>query len=195
MQTGRLPWLALAELDATQAALHDSIAGGPRGRARAFPLTDDEGRLYGPFNAMLHEPLVGAALSELGVALRYRSVIPARMREVAINEVAAPCRSEFEWWAHAAIARDLGVSEEDLAAIRTGTETTGLEPEEVLARRLAHQLVTRRDLDDADYEEGVANLGLEVLVDLVFLVGYYATLATTLATFKVPLPPGFQTVF
>jgi 4-carboxymuconolactone decarboxylase len=195
MQTGRLPWLASADLDATQTALHESIAGGPRSQSRAFPLADEEGRLYGPFNAMLHEPVVGAAVSELGVALRYRSLIPARMREVAINEVAATCRSEFEWFAHAAIARDLGISEEDLDAIRTGTEATGLEPDETLARHLAHELVTKRDLSDGDYEEGVARLGLEILVDLVFLVGFYATISTTLATFRVPLPPGFSTVF
>jgi 4-carboxymuconolactone decarboxylase len=158
-------------------------------------MTDEEGRLYGPFNAMMFEPVVGAVVSELGVAIRYRSLIPARMREVAICEVAATCRSEFEWFAHAAIARGLGVSEPDLDAIRTGGETTGLEPDETLARRVAHELVTKRDLDDVDYAEGVEGLGLGVLVDLVFLVGFYATISTTLATFRVPLPPGFETVF
>jgi 4-carboxymuconolactone decarboxylase len=195
MQTGRLPWLTSADLDAMQVALHESIAGGPRSQSRAIPLADDEGRLYGPFNAMLHEPIVGAVVSELGVALRYRSLIPDRMREVAINEVAATCRSEFEWFAHAAIASELGISGSDLEAIRTGAVAPGLEPDESLARHLAHELVTKRDLDDSDYAEGVARLGLEVLVDLVFLVGFYAAIATTLATFRVPLPPGFPTVF
>jgi alkylhydroperoxidase family enzyme len=195
MQTGRLPWLTRAELDASQGALHESITGGPRAQTRAFPMTDEEGRLYGPFNAMMFEPVVGAVVSELGVAIRYRSLIPDRMREVAICEVAATCRSEFEWFAHAAIARGLRVSEPDLDAIRTGGETTGLEPDETLARRLAHELVTKRDLGDADYAQGVERLGLGVLVDLVFLVGFYATISTTLATFRVPLPPGFETVF
>jgi 4-carboxymuconolactone decarboxylase len=156
---------------------------------------DEEGRLYGPFNAMLHEPIVGEVVSEFGVALRYRSRIPARMREVAISEVAATCKSEYEWFAHATVARELGIAEADLEAIRTGAPAPGLEPDEVVARRLVHELVTRRDLDDADYEEGIARLGLEVLVDLVFLVGFYVTISTTLATFRVPLPPGFSTVF
>jgi alkylhydroperoxidase family enzyme len=195
MQTGRLHWLTRAELDAPQAALHESITGGPRAQTRAFPMTDEEGRLYGPFNAMMFEPVVGAVVSELGVAIRYRSLIADRMREVAICEVAATCRSEFEWFAHASIARGLGLSEPDLDAIRTGGEATGLEPDEALARRLAHELVTKRDLGDADYAEGVERLGLGVLVDLVFLVGFYATISTTLATFRVPLPPGFETVF
>jgi 4-carboxymuconolactone decarboxylase len=158
-------------------------------------MADEEGRLYGPFNAMLHEPVVGAVVSEFGVALRYRSLIPARMREVAINEVAATCKSEYEWFAHVTVARQLGIAEEDLDAIRTGAPAPGLEPDEILARHLVHELVTKRDLDDADYEEGVARLGLEILVDLVFLVGFYVTISTTLATFRVPLPPGNSTVF
>jgi hypothetical protein len=55
--------------------------------------------------------------------------------------------------------------------------------------------VTKRDLDDSDYAEGLERLGLEVLVDLVSLVGFYAMIATILAAFKVPLPPGIETVF
>ena len=105
MQHGRLPWPSREELDDAQRALYDSITAGPRSASRAFPMVDEEGRLYGPFNAMLLEPVVGAVISELGVALRYRSVLPARMREIAICEVAAWCRSEFEWFAHASIAR------------------------------------------------------------------------------------------
>jgi alkylhydroperoxidase family enzyme len=158
-------------------------------------MTDEEGRLYGPFNAMVLEPVVGAVVSELGVALRYHSLVPARMREVAICEVAGTTRSEFEWFAHASIARGLGLSEEDLDAIRTGQVAPGLDGDESLARRLAHELVTKRDLDDAAYAEGVEHLGLEVLIDLVSLVGFYAMIATILATFKVPLPPGIATVF
>jgi alkylhydroperoxidase family enzyme len=195
MENGRLPWLSLAELDATQAALHASITGGPRAKARAFPMTDEEGRLYGPFNAMVTEPIVGSVVSDLGVALRYHSLVPDRMREVAICEVAGVCRSEFEWFAHASIARALGISDEDLDAIRTGQSAPGLADDEVLARRLAHALVTKRDLDDSDYAEGLERLGLEVLVDLVSLVGFYAMIATILAAFKVPLPPGIETVF
>ena len=157
-------------------------------------MTDEEGRLYSPFNAMVLEPVVGAVVSELGVALRYRSVLPARMREIAICEVAASCKSEFEWFAHAAIARSLEVSEEDLDALANGRATTGLSAEEQAARGIARALCERRDLDDTEFAAASA-LGLEVLADLVFLVGFYATIATTLATFRVPLPTDVPGVF
>ena len=194
MNHGRLPWPHRDELNAEQAELYDAITGGPRSASRAFPMTDEEGRLYGPFNAMVLEPVVGAVVSELGVALRYRSVLPARMREIAICEVAASCKSEFEWFAHAAIARSLEVSEEDLDALANGRATTGLSAEEQAARGIARALCERRDLDDTEFAAASA-LGLEVLADLVFLVGFYATIATTLATFRVPLPTDVPGVF
>lgn len=194
MNHGRLPWPRRDELSAKQTELYDAITGGPRSASRAFPMTDEEGRLYGPFNAMVVEPVVGAVISELGVALRYRSVLPSRMREVAICEVAASCKSEFEWFAHAAIARSLDISDEDLDALANGRLTAGLSPDEELARKIARALCEHRDLDDGEFE-AASELGLGVLADLVFLVGFYSTIATTLATFRVPLPSGVPSVF
>ena len=191
---GRLPWPRRAELNPEQATLYDAITGGPRSASRAFPMADDEGRLYGPFNAMLLEPIVGTVVSEFGEAIRYRSVLPARMREIAICEVSAVFKSEFEWFAHAAIARTLEVSEEDLSAIAYGGAAPGLSAEEQLARSVTRALCERHDLDDSEFAAASA-LGLEVVADLVFLVGFYTTIATTLATFRVPLPTGSSTVF
>ena len=63
---GRLHWFAPDELDAAQRALYDVITGGARANGpRAFALTDERGRLNGPFNAMLLSPDVGATLQEL----------------------------------------------------------------------------------------------------------------------------------
>lgn len=195
MQHGRLPWPTRDQLDERQAALYDSITGGPRNVTRAFPMADEEGRLHGPFNAMVLEPVVGSVVSDLGVALRYQSVLPKRMREIGILEVAATLKSEFEWFAHAAIARTLEVTEEDLDAIRLGRPALGLSEDEALARNVAHALVTRHDLDDNEYEAAAKSLDLPVLADLVFLVGFYTTIATTLAAFRVPLPDGMGRAF
>ncbi|HVT70755.1 MAG TPA: hypothetical protein VHF26_23610, partial [Trebonia sp.] len=59
---GRLPGLAPADLDNDQRALYDAIAGGPRAKNRNIPLTDPDGHLLGPFNAMLLSPTLGGRL-------------------------------------------------------------------------------------------------------------------------------------
>ena len=86
----RIPRLAPHELDAEQQRLYTAITAGDRARGRQFfPLTDREGRLEGPFNAMLLNPSIGDALQRLGAAIRYGGRLPTRCREIAILAVAA----------------------------------------------------------------------------------------------------------
>src|SRR5215469_12111400 len=121
MKHGRLPWLAPEALSEDQRKLYDLIVGGPRGKGpRAFPLTDETGRLNGPFNAMLVSPEVGTAVQELGAAIRYRSSLPDRARELAILELAALRRCAFEWYAHERVGRNVGLTDDELEAVRTG---------------------------------------------------------------------------
>jgi 4-carboxymuconolactone decarboxylase len=59
---------------------------------------------------------------------------------------------------------------------------------ESVVARTAAALVTRGDLDDAEYGEAVGHLGPAGLFELLTLVGYYATLALQLRVFRVPAP-------
>lgn len=66
---GRLPWPTRADLDDGGQGVYDAIASGPRATGpQHFRLTDDAGRLEGPFNALLLAPRVGQAVQELGAA-------------------------------------------------------------------------------------------------------------------------------
>ena len=101
MADSRIKALTPAELNVEQQALYDSIVTGPRAQGpQLFALQDDEGRLNGPFGLMLHVPGLGSALQELGSAVRYRTAMTARIREIAILTVAAATESEFERYAH-----------------------------------------------------------------------------------------------
>ena len=115
----RIRPLTPGELTADQSALYAAITGGPRAQGpQHFALTSDDGSLRGPFDLMLRSPAVGTAQQELGAAIRYRTGFTDRMRELAILLVAARWDSAFERESHEAIARALGFSEDELAAIR-----------------------------------------------------------------------------
>jgi hypothetical protein len=62
-------------------------------------------------------------------------------------------------------------------------------PEAVVARTVA-ALVTRGDLDDAEYRDAIGQAGAAGVFELLTLVGYYATLALQLRVFRVPAPDG-----
>jgi len=120
----RIPKLEPAALDEDQRALYDAIAGGRRAQGpQLFRLADSEGRLEGPFNAFLLQPRLGSALQALGSAVRYDTGLDDRCRGIAILIVAAHWESEFEWYAHEAVGRSVGLGDAELAAVRDGRYT------------------------------------------------------------------------
>ena len=184
----RIPKLAPSALDAEQRSLYDAIAGGRRAQGpQLFRLADADGRLEGPFNAFLLQPRLGSALQALGASVRYDTGLDDRCREIAILVVAAHWRSDFEWYAHEAVGRAAGLGDAVLAALHEGRHAELAGRESVVARTAA-ALVTRGDLDDAEYGEAVGHLGPAGLFELLTLVGYYATLALQLRVFRVPAP-------
>ncbi|MDF2704976.1 carboxymuconolactone decarboxylase family protein [Nonomuraea muscovyensis] len=176
----RLPPLTPSELAPDARALYDSIIEGPRGTS----MLDEQGGLAGPFNAMLLSPPVGDALQRLGAAIRYRSELGDRAREIAILVVAHSWDCAFERHVHEEIGRRLGLTGAQLDALRTGAPLELDDPEEAAALRLTRALVSRADLDDEEY----AALPASAVFELTTLVGYYATLALQLRVFRVQQP-------
>jgi 4-carboxymuconolactone decarboxylase len=184
----RIPRLEPSALDDDQRSLYDAIAGGRRAQGpQLFRLADSEGRLEGPFNAFLLQPRLGSALQALGSSVRYDTALDERCREIAILVVAAHWRSAFEWYAHEAVGRSVGLDEAELAAVRDGHYAALAGREAVVARTVA-ALVTRGDLDDTEYREAAGQVGAVGMFELLTLVGYYATLALQLRVFRVPPP-------
>lgn len=192
---GRLPWPTPEELDDARREVHASITGGPRSGEPAFALTDGEGRLHGPFNVMLAAPGPGLALSELGAALRFRTSLSDRVREVAILTLAVLHRSSFEWYAHEAVARRIGMTEEELAALRALEPAATFDATELAVQRCVTRLVHDGDLDDEAFADAEHVLGTEGVVELIVLTGYYALLAVAMRVLRSPLPEGVEEPF
>lgn len=189
MDTGRLPRPTPDELDPAQRELYDEIVSGPRGSG-PFPLTDDDGRLHGPFNAMLLHPEIGLSLQRLGADLRYRSSLKAREREIAILALARERDSDFEWYAHERAGLVAGLTPAELDALDTRATPDTLSEREQLVLTATRQLVRARDLDEPTHAAAVRLLGRPTVADLITLLGYYDLLALSLRTWGVPLPPG-----
>jgi 4-carboxymuconolactone decarboxylase len=145
--------------------------------------------LAGPFNAMLYAPPVGHALQELGVAIRFRTELAPRIREMAILVVAQAWDSGYERTSHEPIGREAGLTEPEIEALRDGADPGFTDKQEQVAYSVARALTgPAADLDDQEYDTAVAVLGEQALVELSALVGYYATLALQMRIFRVPAP-------
>ena len=186
--TERLPRLTPDRLTPAQAEVYEAIAGGPRAAGpQLFALKDAEGALNGPFGIMLHQPALGLALQELGAAVRYRTSLTGRCREIAILQAAVVADSAFEWYAHEAVGRAAGLTDDELDALREG-RFTSQDPTEEAVARFTDELLARNTIGQADYDRFERLLGAPVMVELVVLVGYYGTLATLMDVFDVGVP-------
>ena len=188
----RLDLLAPGDMTPAQRALYDAITGGPRASQWAtVPITDDDGRLLGPFAVMLLEPEVGNAMQQVGAKIRFGPALTGRERELAILSVAGVLRSDFERWAHEPAARALDLAQSQIDAVLSGLVPDGLSADEALICRLARVMTADRTLSDEDYDVGLAELGPERLAELTWLAGYYGALALALAVFRPVLPEEF----
>ena len=183
----RLPYLRRDDLDDAGQAVWDGLESS-RGRT----VVNQDGGLVGPFNAWVHAPVVGRRLSGLGATLRFETTIERRLLELAIIVVAAHWKAEFEWWAHARMAREHGVADEIVDAVGRGETPAFAADDEALVHRFARQLVAGGRVDDPTYTSAVELLGNQGVVELVSLCGYYTLVSFTLNAFAVPLPAGVE---
>ncbi len=163
----------------------DGIVG-----SRGSGLIGPDGGLTGPFNAFVHAPVVGRRLSSLGRVLRSETSIERRLSELAIITVGARWKAEFEWWAHARMAREHGVAGEVVDAIGRGEEPPFRAEDERVVYTVAWQLAGTGQLSEDAFRAARQLLGDAGVVELVSLCGYYTLVSFLLNAFTVPLPPG-----
>jgi 4-carboxymuconolactone decarboxylase len=153
-------------------------------------LVTADGGLAGPFNAFVTAPGVGRRVSALGQKLRFGTSIERRLSEIAIITVGARWQAEFEWWAHAPMAREHGVTDAVVAAIGRGQDPPFEADDERAVYAVARQLSLAGRVDQQAYDAAHHFLGDAGMVELVSLCGYYALISYLLNAFEVPLPPG-----
>jgi 4-carboxymuconolactone decarboxylase len=179
----RLPYLRYDDLDAAGQKVWDGIVG-----SRGNDLVNEQGGLTGPFNAFVTAPGTGRRASALGQVLRFETSIERRLSELAIITVAARWKAEFEWWAHARMARAHGVPEAVVDAIGRGEAPSFETGDERTVYAVARQLTDDGQLGQEAYAAAQRLLGDAGVVELVSLCGYYTLISFLLNAFAVPMP-------
>jgi 4-carboxymuconolactone decarboxylase len=149
-----------------------------------------DGHLGGPFDAWCLNPTIGRRLSQLGGAIRFNPSISRRYIELAILVTGQLWQAQFEWFAHEPMARDAGLPDAVIAAIKTGDEPTFDDAGDEAAWRFCTTLHREHEVDDATYAQAVEVFGEEGVADLVAASGFYVLVCMTLNTFEVELPEG-----
>ena len=165
-------------------SVYDRIASGPRGG------------VHGPLRVWLQEPR--ARRSTAGARRVPAAIAPRcgpRLSELAIIVTASVWRSGFEWTAHAPKALEAGIDAAAVEAIRKGERPLLSRPDEASSTMSRAKCTETRTLCDATYGRAVEVLGEVALIDLVGVLGYYATISMTINVFRVDIPAGPSRLF
>jgi 4-carboxymuconolactone decarboxylase len=143
-------------------------------------LASTRGAVRLPFSAVLNNPELTYRIAHLGSYIRFDSALPANVRELAIMSAAREVDARFEWAGHYRIAKEAGISDETIEAIKDRGDVSGLSEDERLPIELARQLLRDHALDDALFDAARSKYGDAGVVELIGTVGYYSLMGCLL---------------
>jgi 4-carboxymuconolactone decarboxylase len=172
----RFPRLTSESMSAEQREVAAEIAAGPRGEVR------------GPFIALLHNAPLARRMQALGEQLRWRSKLPPRLLELAVLVTARRWSCQHEWYMHEKLARKAGLEPGFIEAVAAGREPPAMQADEALVYKASLQAHAGGRLDEETFAAARERFGLDGVLELLVLAGYYSTMAMVLNTAGMPLP-------
>ena len=136
------------------------------------------------FRMLAGAPKAVRPFMQLGGAV-LSTALDARRREMAVLRVAHATTAPYEWAQHEQIARNVGVTEEEIEAIRDEEPVTSLDEECNLICRVADEVSRDVRLSDEALERIVDRYGPREAAELILLVSYYNMVSRFLESTRV----------
>lgn len=146
------------------------------------------------FRMMAHSPSHLEQYCRLGGAIRHRGELDPVVRELAITRTGILCQAPYEIVAHKRIGKNVGVSDEQNAALENWREATCFSEVQRVALAFTDEVVALRRPTDATFNAIAARLTPAALVELQLAVGFYVMTSKFLETFDIDLQPVEQVV-
>jgi len=147
------------------------------------------GAIRGPHSILLHDPPLDALVLRLGNYFRYDSAVKPPLRELAIITAAREKDCLYVWAAQVGAGRRNGLREEAIACVKERRDPSTLQPEEAEIVTYVQQLFRKNRVDQAAFEALQKRHGIQWVLEMTALVGYYAMLAGVVNAAELPGPP------
>jgi alkylhydroperoxidase family enzyme len=146
------------------------------------------------FRMMSHSPKYFEQYCRLGGAIRHKGELDPVVRELAITRTGILCEAPYEIVAHKRIGKEVGVSDEQNAALEDWKSATCFSEVQRAALAFTDEIVKLRRPTDATFDAIASKLTPAALVELQLSVGFYIMTSKFLETFGVDMQPVEQTV-
>lgn len=134
---------------------------------------------------LAHHPKLAFAYMRFGGRLLGAPKLAPRLRELIALRIGWRNQADYEWVQHVTIGKATGITDEELEAVKVGSEApnwTGLDRHVLEA---TEQLLSNARLDDATWTALSAELDTQQLIELLFVIGNYGMLSWIINAFGI----------
>jgi alkylhydroperoxidase family enzyme len=146
------------------------------------------------FRMMAHSPSYFEQYCRLGGAIRHKGELDPVLRELAITRTGILCEAPYEIVAHKRIGRNVGVTDEQNAALEDWKSAACFSDVQRAALAFTDEIVGLRRPTDAAFDAIAAKLTPAALVELQLSVGFYIMTSKFLETFEIDMQPVTEVV-
>ncbi|MCJ2180843.1 carboxymuconolactone decarboxylase family protein [Novosphingobium album (ex Hu et al. 2023)] len=138
-----------------------------------------------------HPPLALASL-DLGKYFILNSTLSPRQQKLIVLRVAHRYNSTYQWGHNSLTARQAGLTEAEIAAVRTGGSSPIWNREDRMLLTAVDQTCDGGKIDDAAWAELTAVMSCQQIMDLIHAAGYFTMVAWGLVAIGVQLEDGLS---
>lgn len=146
------------------------------------------------FRALLQQPPVAKAVQDLLISLLFRGSLDARLRELVIMRLGWQTGSVYEWTQHWKVAVELGVSEDDLLAVRDWKHSDRFSDADRAVLTATDETLEAGAISQTTWAALEKEIGdtsdPTVLIELVAAIGTWRMISSVLRSLEIPLEDG-----
>ncbi|MGB8364781.1 MAG: carboxymuconolactone decarboxylase family protein [Rhizomicrobium sp.] len=143
---------------------------------------------------MANHPALAMAYNAFGKHLLIDSTLPVRPRELVVLRVSWCLKSEYEWHYHVGYALNIGLSLEEIAAIKEGPDAPNWNEQDRAVLRAVDEMRENSRISDPTWAALARHFSRHQIMDLVFTIGQYVMLSGALATMGIQLEDGVDKI-
>jgi len=135
---------------------------------------------------MAHAPALMKASGAMALAFRRDTKLPRAMAELAILRAAQVLDAPYVWTRHVPLARDCGVTEQQMDELASWPDNAAFTPAQKAALGFAEKAAQRRPVDGSVAAELRRHFSPREIVELAMVVGFYVSTAIFITALAVP---------
>ena len=170
-------------------ATRDSVPEGQRAAFDEIVGASGSAPRYGPGSVLAHVPELSRRNTAINQYLRNESTLPRKIQELTMLVTAREMDCHHIWNAHAASAREAGVPDDVVDALREYEDLDDLAPDEEAVINYARSILRSHFASRGTYQAALEQFGARGLIELTMLIGNYASLALAVNAFDTDLLP------